>query len=144
MATGTLLPFDQTQTLILDGTVDFSSDTLRASVVDTIPASTETLYSALSGDLSSNVNQAEALTSVAVSTVNTDEAKLDAADVVFTATGACTIAGFVIYDDTVTSPADALLFYGDIDDSAANIVLASGESVTLQFAATGIAVLAPA
>ncbi len=55
------------------------------------------------------------LSSVAVTTVNTNGAMLDAADISITASGGAIgpASAAVIYDDTMTSPADAPLWYID-------------------------------
>ena len=145
MATGTMLSFDHLALLIANGTVDFVSDTIKVALVDAIPAASATTWASISSTASANVGVPKTLASKTVTQVATDDAMFDGADVVFTASGgASTVAGFVIYDDTVTSPADALLWYGDTDTGEATITLNDGESLTLQFNANGIARLVDA
>ena len=70
-------------------------------------------------------------------TESNGEAKVTIADEVITATGAAiaTFRYLVMYNDTATAPADALVAYFDYG-SALN--LADTETLTVDFAATGV------
>ena len=71
----------------------------------------------------------------------TGTATMTATDLVLTASGGsvATFRYIVLYDDDPTSPADPLIcFY----DYGSNLTLASGETLTLDFGASGILTLA--
>ena len=80
----------------------------------------------------------ETLSSVAVTTVTTNDARIDAADISVTATGGAIgpAAACVIYDDTLTSPADGVLFHIDF---GANETAGVGTDFNITWSANGIA-----
>lgn len=138
MATGTNLAFNHTAKLIGSGVINFASHTFKVVACAATPAASSTLKTQLSA--SSNLAAAtKTLGSGTWTTTGTDDAKYDAANVTFTASGgSSTIKAFAIYDENATSPLDALVCYGDVDTSATAITLASGEKLTLSWNASGI------
>ena len=141
MATGTNTAFNHTTKLVGDGTIDFSAHTFKVVACSTTPVVTNTLKSQLSA--STNLAAAtKTLASTTWTTVTTNDAKFDAADITFTASGgSSTVKAFAIYDENTTSPLDALVCFGDVDTAATAITLAAGEKLTLQWNASGIITL---
>ena len=80
----------------------------------------------------------ETLASVAVTTVTTNDAMLDAADITVTATGGSIgpASAAVIYDDSMASPLDAPLWYIDFGGAEQAGV---GTDFKITFNASGIA-----
>ena len=139
MATGTNLVFNHTALLLAQGLLDFqAAGDMRVVACSVLPVATNTLKSNLT--VSTNLVAATiALTSESLSTTTTKDAKFDAANVTFTASGgSSTIADFAIYSDAVTSPLDALVLFGDVDTATASITLAIGEKLTIAWNASGI------
>jgi len=139
MATGTNVVFNHTALLLGQGKADFqAAGDLRVVACSTLPVATNTLKSQLT--VSTNLVAATiALTGETLSTTTTKDAKFDAANVTFTASGgSSTIAGFAIYSEVMTSPLDAVLLFGDVDTGTASIVLAAGEKLALAWNANGI------
>lgn len=132
----------------MNGPIDMNSDTFRIALSNTAPTSeasnptldgngilanvTQISYTNYSDDLTVD-RQLQGVTSQATGGTYT----LDAADFTITASGGAlaTFRYIYIYDDTPTSPADPLVLL--IDNESA-ISLASGESVTISFNASGI------
>jgi len=138
MATGTNLAFNHTTKLIGNGTIDFAAHTFKVILLSATPAATNTLKSQLTA--ASNLAAAtKTLGSVTWTTTSTDDAKFDAADVTFTASGGTSsVKAWAIYDENTTSPLDAPVCYGDVDTAQATVSLAAGEKLKLQFNASGI------
>lgn len=122
----------------LDGT-----HTLKVMLTNVAPVATNTVKADLTEIAAGNGYTAggTALTSVSL-TEASGTTTLDAADVVFTASGGA-IAQFryaVLYNDTPTTPlADPLIAWWDHGSA---VDLADGESFTVQFNASGIFTLA--
>lgn len=138
MAVGTQLAFNHTAKLIGEGTVNFSTHTFKVVACSAAPVATNTLKSQLT--VSTNLAAAtKTLASTTWTTTTTNDAKFDAADLTFTASGgSSTISHFAIYDENTTTPLDALVSYGDVDTATASITLAAGEKLQLQWNANGI------
>ena len=68
----------------------------------------------------------------------------DANDTAWTASGADFDAAryWVLYDDTTTSPVDALIAYGYIDNAPADVTVTDGTTLTIQWHADGLLTLA--
>jgi len=132
----------------MNGPIDMNSDTFAIALSNTAPASessnptldnngvlanvTQISYTNYADDLTVD-RRLQSVTSEATGGTYT----FDAADFTITATGGAlaTFRYIYIFDDTPTSPADPLVLC--IDNESA-ITLASGESVTVSFNASGI------
>lgn len=142
MATGTQTAFNHTTLLIGNGTIDFAAHTFKVVACSTPPSASNTLKSQLTA--STNLSAATiTLPTDTWTTTSTNDAKYDAANITFTATGSSTIKAFVIYDENATSPLDALVSWGYPDTAATStgVVLASGEKLTFNWNASGILTL---
>jgi hypothetical protein len=111
---------------------DFSSHTFKAVLTNSAPAAANTILS----DITQIANGSGYTTggqSIGASvSLSTATATVAVTDVTWTASGG-SVGPFrypVVYNDTATSPADALVAYFDYGSS---ITLADGESFTLDF-----------
>jgi hypothetical protein len=118
---------------------NWSSHTFKAVLCNTAPVVTNTILSDLTQISTAGGYTAGAGGGLALDTVTLTEAsgtaKVTIADEVFTASGA-SVGPFryvAIYNDSATSPADALVCFFDYGSS---ITLADGESFTIDFDAT--------
>jgi len=124
---------------VLKGVHNFSTHTFKAVFTNTAPVAANTVLADIAqisngGGYTGGAGGGVQLDSVVLSET-TGIAKVTIADEVFTATGA-SVGPFryvVIYNDTATSPADALVGWYDYGSS---ITLADGESLTIDFDAT--------
>ena len=117
---------------------NFSSNTYRVALTNTAPTNTDT--SLLTGSLhpapaASNGYTAGGNTLSPTLTETSGTAKLVMADSTFTAAGGSLgpVRYAIIYNDTATSPADALVSYYDYGSS---ITLADTETFTVDFDGT--------
>lgn len=115
---------------------NWSAHTFKVMLSNTAPAATNTIAANITEISAGNGYSAGGMT---LDTVTLSEAsgtaKVTIADEVLTASGG-TIGAFrylVIYNDTATSPADALVAWYDYGSS---ITLNNGESFTIDFDAT--------
>lgn len=115
---------------------NWSTHTFKAALTNTAPVATNTVFADITEISAGNGYSAGGMTldSVTLSEAS-GTAKVTIADEVLTASGG-SIGPFrylPIYNDTATSPADALVAWYDYGSS---ITLASGESLTVDFDAT--------
>lgn len=114
----------------------WSSHTFKEGLTNSAPVATNTIYANLTEISAGNGYSAGGMTLDTVTlSETTGTAKVTIADEVLTASGG-SIGPFryaPIYNDTATSPADALVCWYDYGSS---ITLASGESFTTDFDAT--------
>lgn len=136
MASGT---YNQFKTELMNGTYQLASDTIKAALLDSSHAfdADNVGWSSVSANEISGTGYTaggETLTSTAVTQDDTDdEGVFDAADVSWeSATFSASHA--VLYDDTTTSPADALICSIDFGGSQS----VSGGTFTIQWATEGI------
>lgn len=136
MASGT---YNQFKTELMNGTYQLASDTIKAALLDSshaFDADNVGWASVSANEISGTGYTAggETLTSTAVTQDDTDdEGVFDAADVSWeSATFSASHA--VLYDDTTTSPADALICSIDFGGSQS----VSGGTFTIQWATEGI------
>lgn len=115
---------------------NWSSHTFKAMLTNSAPVATNTIAANLTEISAGNGYSAGGMTLDTVTlSETTGTAKVTIADEVLTASGG-SIGPFryvAIYNDTATSPADALICWYDYGSS---ITLASGESFTIDFDAT--------
>ena len=115
---------------VYEGVHDLGADTLKVMLTLTAPTATDAVKADLTEISAGNGYTAGGTTTVQSSSAQTSGTyKLVVADVVFTASGGA-IADFryaVLYNDTPTSPADALIGYWDYGST---VSLASGETFT--------------
>jgi len=118
---------------------DWSAHTFKVALTNSAPVATNTVLAditqiAASGGYTAGAGGGYALDSVTL-TESSGTAKVTIADEVITASGG-SVGPFrylVIYNDTQTSPADALVMWYDY---GTNITLADGESLTVDFDGT--------
>lgn len=114
----------------------WSSNTFKAALSNSAPNATDTTFSQISEISAGNGYSAGGMTLDSVTlTESGGTAKVTIADEVLTASGG-SIGPFryvVIYNDSATSPADALVCWFDYGSS---ITLAAGETFTIDFDAT--------
>lgn len=112
---------------------NWSSHTFKAMLTNSAPVATNTIAANLTEISAGNGYSAGGMTLDTVTlSETTGTAKVTIADEVLTASGG-SIGPFryvAIYNDTATSPADALVCWYDYGSS---ITLASGESFTIDF-----------
>lgn len=128
----TFQKFNQFVEDLAKGVHDLSSDSLKILLANTAPTSTNAVKADLTEISGGNGYSAggSALSSVTAEQTS-GELDLQAADLVFTATGAVGPFRYaVLYNDTPTSPADPLIGFWDYGSS---ISLASGETFTVDF-----------
>lgn len=121
------------------GVHNWGAHTFKAAFTNTAPVATNTVLAditqiATGGGYTGGAGGGVTLDSVTLSETG-GTAKVTIADEVFTASGA-SVGPFryvVIYNDTATAPADALVAWYDYGSS---ITLADGESFTIDFDAT--------
>ena len=133
--------------LNLGEVADFDADTFIVALSNTAPGSEATPPTGDGAGVLANVTQisytncsSRTLTG-ATHTQTAGTFALDFADLVLTASGG-SVGPFryvYIYDDTPTSPADPLVCYFDYGSS---ITLASGETLTITFNASGLFTIA--
>lgn len=129
---------------VADGTIDLDNDTFKVILVSssyTPSASTHTVYADITNELSTaNGYTAGGATLGSVTWGESGgTATFDAADTQWTASGGSIAARYaVIYDDTPTSPADPLVCYILLDTTPADVTATDGNTLTLQWDASGI------
>jgi len=115
---------------VYEGVHDLGADTLKVMLTLTAPTATDAVKADLTEISAGNGYTAGGTTTAQSSSAQTSGTyKLVLADVTFTASGGA-IADFryaVLYNDTPTSPADALIGYWDYGST---VSLASGETFT--------------
>jgi hypothetical protein len=114
---------------------NWASHTFKASLHNTAPVVTNTVFANLTEISAGNGYSAGGMTLDTVTlSETTGTAKVTIADEVLTASGAVGPFRYVcIYNDTPTSPADPLVCFYDYGSS---ITLANGETFTIDFDAT--------
>ncbi len=93
--------------------------------------------------LSDVTNEAANYTQITLGTlvwsITAGVTKFDFENPVVTASGGdCTARYWVIYNDTVATPVKPLLAWGLIDDAPADVVIANGDTLTLNVNASGL------
>ncbi len=143
--------YDAAKLYIGDGTLDLNSNTFKCALFTSL-SNCNTLTNSTLSDLTNQVAGANGyttggntLTSVTY-TQSSGTATFDAADTTWTASGGSITTRFaVIYQSgTVNSVADALVAVCLLDTAPADVTVTSGNTLTIQFNASGIFTLSGA
>lgn len=116
---------------------DFSTHTFKVALTNVAPVATNTIFANITEIAAGSGYTAGGQSATAGITETTGTATVSAVDVVWTASGG-TIGPFryvVLYNDTATSPADALVAWWDYTSS---ITLADTETFTADFGSNSI------
>lgn len=125
---------------ILDGTIDLDSDTIKVSLHTSSysPAATHDFFNDLTNEVTGSNYTAggNTLGSTAVTTVTTNDAKFDAADVTWSshASGFSTARYAVIYKSTGTASTSPLVGYIDFTTNQDNV----NNDLTIKWNTNGI------
>jgi hypothetical protein len=119
---------------ILDGDVDFLTDTIKIVLVDatyTYSTAHDFLDDIAAGD--------RVATSAALSSKTTTDGAFDAADVTFTSLTGNTVTSWVLFKDTGSAATSQLIAYFDtVSGGGALSFTPNGGNFTLSFGASGI------
>jgi len=120
---------------------NLGSDTFKVLLATssyTPNASTHTVLADITNEVSGNGYARQTLT-IVTSAQTGGTYTFDVSDPVFTASGGSIVARYwVIYDDTTTSPTDALVCYGLIDSTPADVTTTDSNTLTLNINASGL------
>lgn len=140
MAAGNWIMYDSAREYIGDGTIDLDTHTfivLLTSSSYTPSASTHTAIADITNELSGNGYSRYTLTPTWTKSSST--VTWDSDDATFTASGGSIVARYaVIFDDTTTSPADALVAYCLLDTTPGDVTATDGNTLTVAMNASGI------
>lgn len=118
---------------ILDGDVDFLTDTIKIMLLDGDAA-----YAA-ADDFLDDVNTDAVATSGALASKSTTAGAFDATDVTFSALTGSTCESWVLFKDTGTPATSQLILWMDTEaDTSAFSYTPTGADFTLAFGASGI------
>ena len=123
--------YDKGREGILDGTIAWSTDNIKAVLVDT---GTYTVNLATHANLSDITAGARVATSANLASKTSTGGVADAADQTFTAVTGASVEAIVLYKDTGTAGTSRLLCY--IDTGTGLPVTPNGGDITVQFANT--------
>lgn len=138
----TISPYNHTSKLFMDGTNAVSS-TFRVKLLTAATFdATHTTLAATGGTEVTNANgyvtNGKALTTVAVTTVNTKDAKFDADDTIWDATGSgISATKAILYNDTATN--DPPLWFIDFGETK---TASAGDQFKIIWPAAGISTIA--
>lgn len=145
MAAGAFTFYDSFSEAIGDGTIDLDTDTLNVALFTSTyspSASADTTYSALTNEVATAngyTASGEALTSVTWAQTG-GVATLDTADSQWTASGGSITARYaVVY--SVTATGNDLIGYFLLDNTPADVTATDGNTLTIQWNASGILTL---
>lgn len=136
--------YNSAKEYIGDGTVDLDTHVFKVLLTSssyTPNASTHTQISDITNEVSGNGYARYTLTPTWVLSGGT--VTFNADNATFTASGGSIVARYaVIFDDTTTSPADALIAYILLDTTPADVTTTTGNTLTIDWHASGIFTLA--
>ena len=138
MATGTINFYSKFKQRLLNKEIDFDSDTFLIALLQSgyTPGADHSVTTQLTNEVAVGGYARATLGSLAIA-ATASAVTFDAADVVWTASGAAFTAHYwVLIDDTATN--DCLVAYGLIDNSPASVTVADGSTLTLQWNDNGI------
>lgn len=147
MAAGNFILFNQAKASIGDGLFDMNSHTFRIQLHSSsyTPALTHSVRADLTNELATANGYTAAGAALGSLTFNQTSgvATWDAADPSWTASGGSITARYaVIYNDT--SASDSLVCYCLLDTTPADVTATTGQTLTIQFSASGIFTLSGA
>lgn len=141
MAAGSWKIYNKAKEYIGDGTIDLDGDTFKVALARATytPALTHTALSSVTQTPSGNGYTTGGATLGSVTWTETNGLlTFDSADPSWTASGGSIVARYaVLYDDTTSSPADALVAYCLLDTAPADVTITDGNTLTLQISANG-------
>ena len=119
---------------ILDGDVDFLTDTIKIVLVDA------TYTYSTAHDFLDDIDAGDRVaTSAALSSKTTTDGAFDAADVTFTSLTGNTVTSWVLFKDTGSAATSQLIAYFDtVSGGGALSFTPNGGNFTLSFGASGI------
>ena len=120
--------YDKGREGILDGTISWSGDNIKAVLIDT---ATYTVNTATHANLSDIPSGARVATSGNLSNKTSTGGVADAADLTFTSVTGATVEAIALYKDTGTASTSRLLAY--IDTGTGLPVTPNGGDITLAF-----------
>lgn len=134
----TFVPFNDYFEQLSKGVHKWGTDTFKVALTNTAPVVTNTILSNITQIAAGNGYTTGGATIANISVSETSGvATVDGDDVTFTAAGG-SIANWrypVIYNDSATSPADALVGYVD---NGSVVTIPDGETFTIRWNASGI------
>jgi len=137
MATGSINFYSNLKKLLQDGSVDLDTDTINIALLNEgySANAAHTTSAQLSNEVSAGGYAQKAIASVTIA-ATASAFRFDAADLVWTASGAAfTAYHWVMIDKTAS---DALLAWGLIDATPAKVTVADGNALTLSWNSNGI------
>ncbi len=143
MATTTaeFIAFDTFKRDKINGTIDVDGDTfiVGLSTSTYVPnRSTHEILTDVTNEVSGSGYARQTLASVTLTEPTTGTWMFDSVDPVFTASGGTiTARWYWVFDDTPSGPVDPLCFYGNIDDTPADVVVTDGNTLTLEVNVSG-------
>lgn len=145
MAAGNWIVYDSFKEYMGDGTIDLDTHVFKVLLTTSTytPALTHTQISDITNELSGSGYARYTLTQTWTKSSSTTT--FDSDDATFTASGGTITARYaVIFDDTTTTPADALVAYCVLDSSPADVSVTDGNTLTVAMNASGIFALSGA
>lgn len=131
MATSAWTKYQDFSEQLIRGVHDWDAHTFKVALTNTAPTNTHTSLSQITEITAGNGYTAGGNTTTVTISETTGTTTVSGTEVVFTATGAmATFRYAVLYNDTATSPADALI--ASFDYGAA-ISLTNGDTFTVRF-----------
>lgn len=131
MATSAWTKYQDFSEQLIRGVHDWDAHTFKVALTNTAPTNTHTSLSQITEITAGNGYTAGGNTTTVTISETTGTTTVSGTEVVFTATGAmATFRYAVLYNDTATSPADALIASFDYGTA---ISLTNGDTFTVRF-----------
>ena len=144
MAEGAFAVYDKTMEYCLDGTIDVDTHTFKVIYLDNTYTPNTASHSALANVTSAELSASDgtsliqtlsSVTWAITSSSSVSVVRFDAADVTMSTSSTVKVRYVAIYDDSTTSPVDALLCLSELTTTGTGVAVTQ---LTLQFASTGI------
>lgn len=131
MATSAYFKFQDFTEQLIRGVHDFDAHTFRVALTNTAPVNTNTQLSQITQIAAGNGYTTGGNTTTITVSESAGTTTISGTEVVFTATGAMGPFRYaVLYNDTATSPADALIAWFDYGSA---VTLQNGDTFTVRF-----------
>ena len=131
MATSAYNKFQDFSDQLIRGVHDFDAHVFKVALTNTAPVATNTVLADITQIAAGNGYTTGGNTTTVTVSETGGTTTVQGTEVVFTATGAMAAFRYaVLYNDTATSPADALIGWFDY---GASLSLTSGETFTVRF-----------